>query len=107
LERVVRSVYTYNSDEVDKKIKVIVNNLSKTRVEDSLSDNNHGEATYYLDGEFVEPIQLQVVLQRRWHQLFSSKNIDDSPAETSTLIDVDMALRELYEEAIHEVEFTK
>ncbi len=102
LKRVLGSSYDTNSEELDEKIKVIVNNLSKIRVEDSLPGKNKAEAGY-LDGEFVEPIQLQVVLQRRWHQLFSSKNSENKQDQTRTLIDVDMALREFYEEAIHEV----
>jgi hypothetical protein len=102
LERVVTGVYEYSKEELNKKIKEVVNNLSKIRVEEPSSDKGKVKSVY-LDGEFVEPIQLQVVLQRRWKQLFSSKNIEDNQAQTRILADVDIALREFYEEAIHEI----
>jgi hypothetical protein len=86
-----------NHDELDKRIKEIVKNLAKIRVEDPLSDNGTKEPTW-LEGEFIEPIQLQVVCQRRWKQLLSLQDTENNPS--TYLVDVDNALREFYEEEI-------
>ena len=55
-----------------------------------------------LAGEFVEPIQLQLIGQRLWKKLLSEKILNISLHNLGDLVDVDKALVEFYEGAIHE-----
>jgi len=129
----------HTSLELDNRIKEkIVKNLAKVRTENPLSDKRTNEPTL-VEGEFIEPIHLQIVCERRWKQLLSfgetennqshlgslidadkpkwlrlkkwfrlksqRDNKDESRAgkESAYLVDVDTALREFYEEEIHNV----
>ena len=73
----------YEFDE--KEIKLLVDELRKVKVE-----SGSGLRSEERKGEYVEPIQLQVVCQRWWEDLRSS-----SETKTSTLqkwtVDVDKA----------------
>jgi hypothetical protein len=97
LENLDKNIYDHK--EIDIKIKEIVKNLSKIRVE-SASPEKTTDEPGWLEGEFVEPLQLQVVCQRRWKMLFSSQYSHTHQDELD-LLDVDTALKEFYEEAIH------
>jgi YVTN family beta-propeller protein len=77
--------------QVDEDVKKIVNDLMKIRVEDPAGNIRS------VEGEFIEPIQLQVVCQRWWEELLkggSNKNND--------LVNVDNALQDYYVDAIRE-----
>jgi YVTN family beta-propeller protein len=74
-------------------IEKLIEDLLKIRVE------TFGGQSQELKGEFVEPIQLQVVCQRLWNKLKISK-IDQ--IDQSFLGDIDKALVDFYVDAIRE-----
>jgi YVTN family beta-propeller protein len=85
------------TEEINKQIEELVNDLLKIRVEDPLT----GEPQQ-IDGEFVEPIQLQLVCRRWWQEKSSSRK---TASQThikleKSLTDVDKALKEFYEDAL-------
>jgi DNA-binding beta-propeller fold protein YncE len=93
-----------NTNEINKEIDEIVNDLLKIRVEDPLSGKPQD-----VNGEFVEPIQLQVVCQRWWRERFKEENQIETTSNTSNiqanlknLINVDSALEDFYVDAINE-----
>ena len=55
-----------------------------------------------IKGEYVEPIQLQVVCQRWWKEVSSGKYIIDK-SHVKALTDVDSSLEDFYEGSITEV----
>jgi YVTN family beta-propeller protein len=89
---------TLDSDdgsELEEEIKKIVNNLMKMQIEDPSG------GSYSVDGEFVEPIHLQVVCQRWWKNRFVHGNNKRQIEQLGDLTDVDKALEDFYLEAIH------
>ncbi|MER5176507.1 MAG: YncE family protein [Candidatus Nitrosocosmicus sp.] len=92
-------ISNYSEDEkknIDSEIKELVNDLLKIYVETPDGSSRP------LEGEFIEPIQLQVVC-RRWWNVRGKPNITQN--KTSTLEDlanVNKALKDFYEEAIQE-----
>ena len=55
------------------------------------------------EGEFIEPIHLQVVCQRWWRQrLSTNRNIEDNVFRDNNISDVDKALEEFYENAVRD-----
>jgi YVTN family beta-propeller protein len=87
-----------NYDFDEKKIEELVQELLKMKVETAF-DRSAREVT----GEFVEPIQLQVVCQRWWQKLQSAKGIATSPDSLQDwTVDVDNALAEFYIECIRD-----
>jgi YVTN family beta-propeller protein len=105
LERTnINLVQSSNINAINEEIEEIVNDLLKIRVEDPLT----GE-TQEVNGEFVEPIQLQVVCNRWWKERNKGQNQIDVPSNTlniqknlKDLINVDSALEDFYAEAISE-----
>ena len=85
-----RADYSFDIKEIER----LVQDLLKMRVETVIGKSIE------LDGEFVEPIQLQVVCRRWWRERFSSKEIITDPDYLSNLADVDGALKDFYESAI-------
>jgi YVTN family beta-propeller protein len=56
-----------------------------------------------IKGSFIEPIYLQVVCQRWWREGISQKkNLTKIQSNSQELSDVDKALEDFYEDAIHE-----
>ena len=84
--------YSFDMNEIEQ----IVYDLLKVRVE-TLAGNS-----MEIDGEFVEPIQLQVVCQKWWQERFSSKKITTDPNYLSNLADVDNALADFYTNSIRD-----
>jgi YVTN family beta-propeller protein len=111
-------------EDVDKIIDSTVTSLLKIRVEDPTPDNPNKISI--VEGEYVEPIQLQVVCQSRfskwdpekkenrdqsrthklnwlrsiWFRLYPQKDDKDQAQTDKESEDVDRALREFYEEAV-------
>jgi len=52
------------------------------------------------EGEFVEPIQLQVVCRRWWHERETSKSLGNKKTSPEGWRNVDRALEDFYEDAI-------
>jgi hypothetical protein len=70
----------------------LVDNLTKIHVEDVF------HKPIITKGEYVEPVHLQVVCQRLWNKV-ASQNITQITYDQ--LEDVEAALKEFYEEAVH------
>ena len=86
---------------LDKTIvETIVDNLLKIRIETSMGKSSE------IKGEFVEPIQLQVVCQRLWNKLKTSQIDQINQDYFGYLGDVDKALEDFYVEAISEASKT-
>ena len=85
-----------NYDVPIDEIEQIVRDLTKIKVETIA-----GRSLEVL-GEFVEPIQLQVVCQRWWYERFISKNIqsDTKYLSDSDLTNVDKSLEDFYVKSI-------
>jgi YVTN family beta-propeller protein len=99
LERTnINLVQSPDTKQINEHIGDLVNDLLKIRVEDPLT----GEPQE-LKGEFIEPIQLQVVCRRWWREKLSSRKTDSQTQVQleKSLTNVDSALRDFYEEAIH------
>ena len=80
---------------IDSEINALVNDLLKMYVEAS------GGGVRQLEGEFIEPIQLQVVCRRWWHEREeASKRPGIKKTSLEDLGNVDMALEDFYEDAI-------
>jgi YVTN family beta-propeller protein len=56
------------------------------------------------EGEYIEPIHLQVVCQRWWQQGLATnkKNIGENVFKDNDIADVDTALEEFYDNAVHD-----
>ena len=79
-----------NYDVPTDEIEQIVQDLMKIKVETIT-----GKSLEVI-GEFVEPIQLQVVCQRWWDERFISKNIQKDVKHLSDLTNVDKSLEDFY-----------
>jgi YVTN family beta-propeller protein len=80
-------------DELESEIEALVNDLLKMVVE--APDGS----TRSLEGEFVEPIQLQVVCRRWWDEKKVSKGLGNKQTSLEDL-KVDKALEDFYEDAV-------
>jgi hypothetical protein len=85
----------YSEQEIESQIEVLIKELLKIQVEDPFS----GKPSE-LDGQFVEPIQLQIVCQKWWQELSSGKA--SSQARLKLLANVDTALTDFYEGIVRE-----
>jgi putative ubiquitin-RnfH superfamily antitoxin RatB of RatAB toxin-antitoxin module len=87
----------FSKEEITQQIEELINDLLKIRVEDPLTGDPQE-----IRGEFVEPIQLQVVCRRWWHEKLSAKKIDSQTQIQieRSLTDVDRALTDFYEDAL-------
>jgi YVTN family beta-propeller protein len=86
----------YSKEEIDTQIEKIVDELLEMNVEDPIT----GESTR-IKGEYVEPIQLQVVCQRWWKEMSSGKYIIDK-SHLKALADVNSALEDFYDSSVTE-----
>lgn len=82
----------FEEDIIDQ----LIDELLKIRIE------RFGGKSEEVKGEFIEPIQLQVVCQRMWNKLMSLELNQINKHYFSGLGDVDKALSDFYEDAIHE-----
>ena len=101
LKSLYSSYYEKKTGELDGEVNLIVEELLKVRVE--TQDKNNVD----LIGEFVEPIQLQVVCERWWRERHENRIHQEKPLPNSLnyqdlkkLINVDNALEDFYEEAV-------
>jgi YVTN family beta-propeller protein len=96
LENIPKHYLKFDMKVIDDDILNIINELMKIQVE-----YFPGE-TYQVEGEFIEPIQLQVVFKTWWEKMikFDTKNSNQNIIDVS---DVDNALENFYEEALKEV----
>jgi hypothetical protein len=84
----------FKEEDVDKHIHCLVDNLLQIRLEDPVT----GKISK-VEGEYVEPIELQIVCQKWWQDRFSSKNTMKSLPVNE--IDVDNALEDFYVSAVY------
>src|SRR5204862_769552 len=77
-------------------INKVIEDLLKIRVE------TFGGESREINGQFVEPIQLQVVCQRLWDKLKASRIDQITQDYFGRLIDIDKALEDFYVEAVCE-----
>jgi hypothetical protein len=82
--------------DIDQDINNIVHDLMKIQIEYPPGK------TMQIEGEFIEPIQLQVVA-RRWFEKITNANNNNFKPNLMYVSDVDNALEEFYEDAINEV----
>jgi len=96
LKNVPKDVIQNYEGDIDKDINEIVHELMKIQIEYLPGK------TQQIEGEFIEPIQLQVVLKRWWEKITNpnSKIVKQNLIYVS---DVDTALEEFYEDAINDV----
>ena len=85
-------------DEFDDEIRKIIDDLLKIRVE---SFGKGTRKTLEINGNFVEPIQLQVVCQKWWTERVSTNNFSgESKIGLEYSTNVDKALEDFYDLAI-------
>ena len=96
LKNVPQDIIQNYKGDIDKDINNIVHELLKIQIEYSPGKSQE------LEGEFIEPIQLQIVLKRWWEKITNpdSKAVKQNIFYVSA---VDTALEEFYEDAINEV----
>ena len=78
-------------------IENIVNNLSSMRL---VLPNEEPKDVI---GDFVEPIQLQIVCEKLWSNIMSAQGSTITQKDLKDLGDVDKSLKDLYEKSIHDV----
>ena len=84
---------------VDEDIKRLLKDLMKIKIE-----NSQGK-THQVEGEFIEPIQLQVVFKRWWENKINPP--DKSNKENNNeIFEVDRALEDFYDDAIYQCKKT-
>jgi YVTN family beta-propeller protein len=95
-----KSIDSSKVDEYNNEIHKIIEDLLKIRIE---TIGKNSRKTEEVKGNFIEPIHLQVVCQRWWNERFANKK-DQSTTnkDLQSLIDVDKALEDFYDDAIHE-----
>ena len=86
----------YSEQEIDIQIEMLVEELLKIQVEDPFSGKPH-----QVNGEYVEPIHLQIVCQRWWQEISLGKS-QTAQSRLKALADVDSALQEFYERSIYD-----
>lgn len=91
IEKVKEKVKNYDEEKIDYKIGELVDNLLKINIADPITGLTHS-----ITGEFVEPIQLQVVCYGWWNDLLQGTWLSKS-------VDVDRALREFYDNALIDI----
>jgi hypothetical protein len=86
-----------NEDEIkgfEHEIPNIVSDLLKVSIEDP-----YGRVRQ-IEGEYVEPIYLQVVCRRWWHEISLSKRSANSKEMSRIRIGLNKALEDFYEQAV-------
>jgi YVTN family beta-propeller protein len=96
LKYVPKDIIENYKGDIDKDIITIVHELLKIQIE------YFPGKIRQIEGEFIEPIQLQVVLMRWWGKIIDVNN-KSVKQNLVYVADVDTALEEFYEDAINEV----
>jgi YVTN family beta-propeller protein len=94
LKKVLEKATEDEKANIESEINALVNELRRMNVEVSSGD------TRPLEGEFIEPIQLQVVCRRWWREREAFKGLRNKITSTEELGSVDKALEDFYEDAI-------
>jgi YVTN family beta-propeller protein len=95
LKKLIENLSSDEKANIESEINALVNDLLKMNIEDPPG------TTRQLEGEFIEPIQLQVVCRRWWNERSeASKSQRDSKASLRDLGNVDRALEDFYDDAI-------
>jgi YVTN family beta-propeller protein len=95
LGKVLRNGSEDERADIESEINALVSGLLKIYVEVPGGDIRQ------LEGEFVEPIQLQVVCRRWWHERQeASKRLGNKKSSLEDLGNVDNALQDFYEDVI-------
>ena len=82
--------------KIESEIKELVDDLLKIYVESSYD----GSGLRQVEGEFIEPIQLQVVCRRWWQERREGEEASINSAERKASLGLNTALKDFYEEAI-------
>ena len=98
LKNAVESLSKKDLQEIELEINGLVDDLLNIYIE------KPDGGTRVLPGEFIEPIQLQVVCKRWWHERNAAKRTENKPIKMEELRKVDIALEGFYEDAIHAAE---
>jgi tripartite motif-containing protein 71 len=93
LTNIIDNLAEDEARHIEDEIDELVNDLLKIYVE------NLNIGLRQIEGEFVEPIQLQVVCRRWWLERQSSKSLGNKNT-LKDLANVDTALEDFYEDAI-------
>jgi tetratricopeptide (TPR) repeat protein len=96
LELVKERLKDYSEEKLNSQIDKLVEELLKISVENPVT----GEPEF-MTGQFIEPIQLQVVCQRWWNDIKYGK--EQNTFADFKSVDVDKALIEFYEDALVKV----
>jgi YVTN family beta-propeller protein len=104
LKKVLEKATEDEKANIESEINALVNELRKMNVEVSSGD------TRPLEGEFIEPIQLQVVCRRWWrereafkrlrHKITSPEELVSREKALEELVSGEKALEDFYEDAI-------
>jgi YVTN family beta-propeller protein len=94
LKKVLEKATEDEKANIESEINALVNELRRMNVEVSSGD------TRPLEGEFIEPIQLQVVCRRWWREREAFKGLRNKITSPEELGSVDKALEDFYEDAI-------
>jgi YVTN family beta-propeller protein len=95
LKKIIENVSEEERANIYSEINALVNGLSEMYVE------SPGGSVRRLEGEFIEPIQLQVVCRRWWHERQeASKRLGNKKTSLEDLGNLDRALEDFYEDAI-------
>ena len=96
LENIQKDFIQNNMNSINEDIKFIIEQLMEIKVEYAPGKINE------IEGEFIEPIQLQLVCQRWWENFINSDGRTWKKNKMN-VSDVDNALKYFYEKSINEV----
>jgi YVTN family beta-propeller protein len=94
LKKVLEKATEDEKANIESDINALVDELRKMNV---VVSSGHARS---LEGEFIEPIQLQVVCRRWWREREASKALGNKITSPEELGSVDEALEDFYEDAI-------
>ena len=94
LTNLIKDLSEDEKRNIESEVNELVNDLLKIYAEAP------GGGTRQLEGEFIEPIQLQVVCRRWWHERGESNQVENRKAVMEDLGNVDKALEDFYENAV-------
>jgi YVTN family beta-propeller protein len=96
IKDIIKDYSEEDKKKIDSEIKELVDDLLKIYVETPDGGSRP------LEGEFVEPIQLQVVCRRWWKERKGEIKTSDKKSALDDRANVDKALQDFYEESIHD-----
>src|ERR671925_329475 len=95
LKKVLEKATEDEKANIESEINALVNELRKMNVVEVSSGDIRP-----LEGDYIEPIQLQVVCKRWWREREASKGLQNKVTSLEELGTVDEALEDFYEDAI-------